>query len=346
MRYLIILFLFPITYYGQVAIGTSNKVNSNVILDLTNRENRGLLLNNTNLSPKKPLGNIFYNNSKDMIGVVVDTNVSANGINYLSPWKHTDANSDVTFTSGIGKVIIKNSNAADSGRIILEVEEGSVNVKNGKIKEDGHDLVPAGCVMMWAGTTLPSGWLLCDGSLKNKTDYPDLFTILNSTYGPQTSDKFRLPNFINNFPKGDSINLAGDIGGQKEFAITKENLPPISHSHSIGHDHSIDHGHGDSTSSADGGHSHDTNIDYGSGSGGTNNDAGSTYNAARGQVNTSYQANHKHDTYTRDHTGVSGGASNGDSGLSPTSTPTSTAYKSKKIDNQPPFLSIPYIIKY
>lgn len=330
MRLLFTIFLFPITFYGQVAIGTSNKVNSNVILDLTNGENRGLLLNNTNLSPKKPLGNIFYNNSKDMIGVVVDTNVSANGINYLSPWKHTDANSDVTFTSGIGKVIIKNSNAALPGRIILEVEEGSVNVKNGKIKEDGHDLVPAGCVMMWAGTTLPSGWLLCDGSLKNKTDYPDLFTILNSTYGPQTSDKFHLPNFINNFPKGDSINLAGDTGGQKDFAITKENLPPISHSHSIGHDHA------DSSTSEAGNHSHNFSIRE---RGGVSNKRYTVFYAeSNGNQSFTTGSNGKH-IHTVDTPKFTG-----NSGSSPT--PTSTAYKSKKIDNVPPFLSIPYIIKY
>ena len=345
MRYLIILFLFPITYYGQVAIGRPvDTINSNVILDLTNLENRGLLLNKTNPAPRDPVGNIFFDVNKNMIGVVDSISGGSNVVNYLSPWRHTDANSDVTFTTDIGKVIIKNSNAALPGRIILEVEEGSVNVKNGKIKEDGHDLVPAGCVMMWAGTTLPSGWLLCDGSLKNKTDYPDLFTILNSTYGPQTSDKFRLPNFINNFPKGDSINLAGDTGGQKDFAITKENLPPISHSHSIGHNHSIDHGHDSSETSEDGKHRHDTNIDYGSGGGGTDNYAGSTWNAANGTVNTSYQADHKHVTYTPAFDGDSGGASTGNSGSSPT--PTSTAYKSKKIDNVPPFLSIPYIIKY
>ena len=176
MRYLIILFLFPITYYGQVAIGSATTVDPDVILDLTNNENRGLLLNKTPFGPIAPVGNIFFNTSKNMIGVVGDL-----GNYYLSPWRHTDTNEDVTYSSDNGKVIIKNSDAANPGRIILEVEEGSVNVKNGKIKEDGHDLVPAGCVMMWAGTTLPSGWLLCDGSLKNKTDYPDLFTILDST---------------------------------------------------------------------------------------------------------------------------------------------------------------------
>ena len=345
MRLLFTIFLFPITFYGQVAIGRPvETINSNVILDLTNLENRGLLLNKTNPAPRDPVGNIFFDVNKNMIGVVDSISGGLNVVNYLSPWRHTDASSDVTFTTDIGKVIITNTNNITDGRVVLEVQDGSINVNNGKIKENGEDLVPAGCIMMWGGTTLPSGWLLCDGSLKNKTDYPDLFTILNSTYGPQTSDKFRLPNFINNFPKGDSINLAGDIGGQKDFAITKANLPPISHTHSIDHHHSIDHGHGDSTSSADGRHRHDTNIDYGSGGGGTDNGAGSTWNAANGQVNTSYQADHKHDTYTPDHTGDSGGASNGDSGLSPT--PTSTAYKSKKIDNEPPFLSIPYIIKY
>ena len=339
MRYLIILFLFPITYYGQVAIGSATTVDPNVILDLTNNENRGLLLNKTPFGPIAPVGNIFFNTSKNMIGVVGDADNY-----YLSPWSHTDTNEDVTYSSDSRKVIIKNSDAANPGRIILEVEEGSVNVKNGKIKEKGYDLVPAGCIMMWGGTTSPpDGWLLCDGESKDTNNYEELFAAIGVTYGGSGSF-FKLPNFNDKFPKGSSLQNANTTGGQNDFAITKANLPNISHTHSIDHLHSIDHDHDDSETSEDGKHRHDTNIDYGLGGGGTDNNAGSSLNAADGTVNTSYQADHKHGTDTPAFDGDSGGASNGDSGSSPATTP--TAYKSTPIDNQPEFLSIRYIIKY
>ena len=183
MRLLLTIFLFPITFYGQVAIGSSNPVNSKVILDLTNFENRGLLLNKTNPGPTAPLGNIFYNNRKNMIGVVCDTLDSIISINYLSPWKHLDTNPDVTFISDAGKVIIKNSIATPAvpPRVILEVEDGSINVTNGKVKEGGHDLVPAGCIMMWGGTSPPDGWLECDGAAKSRTGiYKALFDVIGS----------------------------------------------------------------------------------------------------------------------------------------------------------------------
>jgi len=38
----------------------------------------------------------------------------------------------------------------------------SLNV-NGRMKEFGNDLLPAGTIVMWSGNTAPAGWALCDG---------------------------------------------------------------------------------------------------------------------------------------------------------------------------------------
>lgn len=37
----------------------------------------------------------------------------------------------------------------------------------------------AGEIKMWAGDTIPDGWLLCDGSEVSKTDYPNLYAAIN-----------------------------------------------------------------------------------------------------------------------------------------------------------------------
>jgi microcystin-dependent protein len=349
MRLLLTIFLFPITFYGQVAIGSSTPVNSNVILDLTNFENRGLLLNKTNPGPTAPLGNIFYNNRKNMIGVVCDTLDSIISINYLSPWKHLDTNSDVTFTSDAGKVIIKNSIATPAvpPRVILEVENGSINVKKGKVKEGGHDLVPAGCIMMWAGKTIPipDGWFLCDGALKNKADFPDLFAAIGISYGGSVST-FNLPNFNDKFPKGnDTTNSSvGNTGGHSshDFAIAKGNLP--SHTHSITHKHkdSISDSAGKHTHGTAGKHTHDTNIDYGGGGAASDWGAGSTYNAAANTVNTSEASGHDHGEAGGHVHGVKTPKYTGDSDDN------SAEFKSNSITipTEPPFLSIKFIIKY
>ena len=197
---------------------------------------------------------------------------------------------------------------------------------------------------MWGGTTSPpDGWLLCDGTLKSKTSYPELFAAIGVTYGGSVTS-FNLPNFNDKFPKGSSLQNANTTGGQKEFAITKANLPPISHTHSIDHHHSIDHGHDSSETSEAGNHSHNFSIRKRSGTVDPNYTVFWAESNGSKSFTTGSNGEHKHRTYTPDHTGDSGGASNGNSGLSPATTP--TAYKSTPIDNQPEFLQIQYIIKY
>lgn len=56
-------------------------------------------------------------------------------------------------------------------------------------------LVPAGLVLPYAGTSAPSGWLLCDGSAVSRTTYATLFAITSTTYGVgDGSTTFNLPN--------------------------------------------------------------------------------------------------------------------------------------------------------
>eukprot|EP00942_MAST-04A_sp_MAST-4A-sp1_P011060 g11060.t1 len=47
---------------------------------------------------------------------------------------------------------------------------------------------------MWSGATTPSGWMACDGSAISRSNYPDLFAILGTTYGAgDGSSTFNIP---------------------------------------------------------------------------------------------------------------------------------------------------------
>ena len=62
-------------------------------------------------------------------------------------------------------------------------------------------LIPPGTIVPFAGlekptaaTPLSKGWLLCDGSVVNRSDYPALFAVIGYTYGKTlVSGQFRLP---------------------------------------------------------------------------------------------------------------------------------------------------------
>lgn len=71
--------------------------------------------------------------------------------------------------------------------------------------------VPIGSMMPFAGTSLPNGYLLCDGAEVLISMYPELFSVLGNTYkGPEPYiglATFRLPDLRGRFPLGkDSMN--------------------------------------------------------------------------------------------------------------------------------------------
>lgn len=94
----------------------------------------------------------------------------------------------------------------------------------------------AGEIKMWAGDTIPNGWLLCDGSEVSKTDYPNLYAAIGDLWGvPNSSSNFKLPNLAGNVPVGYNsadakFDTVGKTGGEKTHKLTPTEMP--SHGHS------------------------------------------------------------------------------------------------------------------
>lgn len=87
------------------------------------------------------------------------------------------------------------------------------------IQELADALCPAGSVMSYAGTNVPSGWLLCDGSALASTNYPRLYASIGKNWGNGTfganniaenpddpSTDFNLPDFRGMFLRGANLN--------------------------------------------------------------------------------------------------------------------------------------------
>ena len=99
------------------------------------------------------------------------------------------------------------------------------------------DRIPVGAQLPFAGTTVPSGYLLCDGRAVSRTTYKDLFEVIGTTYGAgDGSTTFNLPDKRGRvsvgFDSEDSyFNIIGKRGGAKTVTLNVNHMPK--HTHNI-----------------------------------------------------------------------------------------------------------------
>jgi len=100
-----------------------------------------------------------------------------------------------------------------------------------------------GEIVTFAGSTSPSpNWLACDGASLLRTDYPDLFMVIGTTYGSVDGTHFNLPDLSGRVVlgvgsgSGLSTYTLGQSGGEETHQLTVGEL--ASHTHSdVGHSH-------------------------------------------------------------------------------------------------------------
>lgn len=98
-------------------------------------------------------------------------------------------------------------------------------LKNGKRIDGCSDTVPVGTLNPFLGATAPFGYLICQGQRVSKTTYPELYTICGSTFGPETSTEFYLPDLrgqtIAGYKEGDAtFGTLGGLIGSKSISYT------------------------------------------------------------------------------------------------------------------------------
>ena len=89
---------------------------------------------------------------------------------------------------------------------------GTLNTGLSKIDELLALAMPIGTIQMYPKTTAPTAtanggtWLVCDGSSKVRTDYPELHTLITNTYGTYPSGTtFLLPDLRSRVPVGYNV---------------------------------------------------------------------------------------------------------------------------------------------
>ena len=112
--------------------------------------------------------------------------------------------------------IIKFSAGVSAGDTELATRLGVVENKF----NTGQNDVPAGSITQFAGSTIPTNWLLCDGSAVARATWPSLYSAIGTTYGAgDGSTTFNLPDI----PNGDSAGIISTLRINSQVTITTTN---------------------------------------------------------------------------------------------------------------------------
>lgn len=113
--------------------------------------------------------------------------------------------------------------------------------------------VPTGGRIVWSSRTIPTGWLVCDGSAVSRSEYADLFAVIGTAYGVGNgSTTFNVPDMRGRFIVGADLSdnqakyALRATGGAETITLDLSQIPS--------------HDHGGTTGNA-GAHGHSLTID-------------------------------------------------------------------------------------
>ena len=241
-----------------------------------------------------------------------------------------DSDSGVHMSMDNDEILVKNSTANNTGTLKLQEGGGTVQVGDpaiapytvsanrstlnvtGEIQQHGFALVPKGGIIMWTGSTAPSGWALCKGQLITNLDG-------TTSTAPDLRERFIVGAMGENTTNAVSgtaypIGVGADEGRNK-VTLTESQCALPNHNHSINHGHSI----------SDPGHDHDIDLDDSLGGGGID-DSGNGDSAGS-------------DETSSETTGITVDNHVGNSGNK------NIATASSDHENRPPYYALAFIIK-
>lgn len=100
----------------------------------------------------------------------------------------------------------------------------------------GSMRVPPGTIIIWPSSTIPNGWLLCDGTnyASGYLRYPALYAAIADTYGADLAGDFKVPDLRGRVPYGVSTSPSrplGTTGGVTTVQLTAAESALRQHTH-------------------------------------------------------------------------------------------------------------------
>jgi len=161
-------------------------------------------------------------------------------------------NADSVADNSIGAAAINIDGNGTSGQAVVSDGDGSFSYQS--------NIVPSGALMLYAGASAPTGFLLCDGSAVSRSTYATLFAALDNgnIYGAgDGSSTFNLPDLrgrvvagqddmggssadnLTNQSGGLNGDTLGATGGSETQALTEANLAAHTHTFSDTDAHTV-----------------------------------------------------------------------------------------------------------
>lgn len=194
------------------------------------------------------------NQNWDDIASEMSNSVAADGqttmTGQLKASNGTVAAPGVSFASdldtGMYRIGGNNVGIACNGAKVLDVATTGLAVTGdvsatGALKQGGFSALLVGEIKLYAGTSIPSGFLACQGQSLLRASYPDLFAAIGTTYGAADGTHFSLPDLggraaagkeasasrLTSGQSGISGSTLGAAGGSQVATLTTALIPDI-----------------------------------------------------------------------------------------------------------------------
>lgn len=194
----------------------------------------------------------------------------------------------------------------------------AVNDGDAATKAQMDSLIPAGCMMAFAGPNAPQGWLFCYGQELSRSTYASLFSAIGTRFGAGNgSTTFNAPDLRGRVIAGKD-DMGGTAAGRLTGAVTGVTLGAAggesAHTLSYAEMPSHSHSSGGLSASSAGNHNHVFNIWAGDG-GRTDGAGGNGVSSVSGSSATAFAGAH---THTITGSTAAAGSDNSHNNLQPT----------------------------
>jgi len=230
------------------AVGATFRADLNVCLGDVQSTNRG-----SSEPTTKVTGKLWVNSNNNTLNIYDGTNfINLGKVDTAEMGHATTASPSFTGTitsagdivmSGNGSLQLPTGTTAQrptptTGDIRFNTSITQFEGYNGSVWGEIANGVPAGSVFTFASTTVPSGYLECNGAAVSRSTYASLFSAIGTTHGSgDGSSTFNLPDLRGQFVRGFDNGRGVDSGRSFASSQTDQNK---SHAHSVtdpGHVH-------------------------------------------------------------------------------------------------------------